>query len=487
MTPRPPRLSTQDPSTGLRTGSTLSTDFDLIVIGSGPGGYVAAIRAAQLGMRVACIEKDSTLGGTCLNVGCIPSKALLDSSEHYHTARNGLAAHGIKVSNVEIDLATMMARKDRVVKVLTQGVAGLLRKNKVERFAGSARISAADTVEVSNGAAHQVLRGRRILIATGSAPVELPGLPFDGKYIVSSTEALRFSQVPQRLLIVGAGAIGLELGSVWNRLGSQVLFAEFMDRIVPGMDRAMGEQLKKALEKQGLTFRLRTTAREAVVDDGKVLVTLESEGKTSAEECDVVLVAVGRRPFSDGLGAREIGVQFDDRGRITVGEHFATSVPGVYAVGDVLAGPMLAHKASEEGIAAVEAMAGQAGHVNYDAIPNVVYTWPEFASVGMSEEQARGQEMQFRVGSFPFMANGRARCMNETEGGVKILADAKTDRILGIHILGPRASDIIAEAAIAMEFGASAEDIARSAHAHPTLPEAVKEAALAVNARALHI
>jgi dihydrolipoamide dehydrogenase len=479
MTPQPQKSSAQN--------SALGTDFDVIVIGSGPGGYVAAIRAAQLGMRVACIEKGSTLGGTCLNVGCIPSKALLDSSEHYYTACNGLAAHGIKVGNVEVDLATMMARKDRVVKVLTQGVVGLLRKNKVERFTGSARISAADTVEVSNGAEHQVLHGRRILMATGSAPMELPGLPFDGKYIVSSTEALRFSQVPQRLLIVGAGAIGLELGSVWNRLGSQVLFAEFMDRIVPGMDGAMGAQLKKVLEKQGLTFRLRTTAREAVVDGGRVRVTLESEGKTSAEECDVVLVAVGRRPFSDGLGAREIGVQFDERGRIEVGEHFATSVPGVYAIGDVIAGPMLAHKASEEGIAAVEAMAGQAGHVNYDAIPNVVYTWPELASVGMTEEQARGQEIQFRVGSFPFMANGRARCMNETEGGVKILADAKTDRILGIHILGPRASDIIAEAAIAMEFGASAEDIARSAHAHPTLPEAVKEAALAVNGRALHV
>jgi dihydrolipoamide dehydrogenase len=487
MTPRPPRSSTQDSSTGLGTGSALSTDLDLIVIGSGPGGYVAAIRAAQLGMRVACIEKDSTLGGTCLNVGCIPSKALLDSSEHYYTARNGLAAHGIKVGDVEIDLATMMARKDRVVKVLTQGVAGLLRKNKVERFTGSARISAAGTVEVSNGAEHQVLQGRRVLIATGSAPVELPGLPFDGKYIVSSTEALRFSQVPQRLLIVGAGAIGLELGSVWNRLGSQVLFVEFMDRIVPGMDRAMGEQLKKALEKQGLTFRLRTTARAAVVDDGQVRVTLESEGKTSEEKCDVVLVAVGRRPFSDRLGAREIGVQFDERGRIEVGEHFATNVPGVYAIGDVIAGPMLAHKASEEGIAVVEAMAGQAGHVNYNAIPNVVYTWPELASVGITEEQAREQGIQFRVGSFPFMANGRARCMNETEGSVKILADAKTDRILGVHILGPRASDIIAEAAIAMEFGASAEDIARSAHAHPTLPEAVKEAALAVNGRALHI
>jgi len=487
MTPRPPGLSNQDPSTELRTGSGSSTDFDLIVIGAGPGGYVAAIRAAQLGMRVGCVERAATLGGTCLNVGCIPSKALLDSSEQYRTVRHGLAAHGIKVGSVEIDLAAMMARKERVVKVLTQGVAGLFRKNKVERFTGTARITAADAVEVANGAGRQTLRGRRILIATGSAPMELPGLPFDGRSIVSSTEALSFSQVPPRLLIVGAGAIGLELGSVWNRLGSQVLFVEFMDRIVPGMDRGMGEQLKKSLEKQGMTFRLRTTARQAAVNDGKVRVTLESEGKTSEEECDVVLVAVGRRPFSEALGARDIGVQIDDRGRITVDAHYQTSVPGVYAIGDVITGPMLAHKASEEGIAAVESMAGQSGHVNYDAIPNVVYTWPELASVGMTEEQARSQEMQFRVGTFPFMANGRARCMNETEGGVKILADAKTDRILGIHILGARASDIIAEAAVAMEFGASAEDIARSAHAHPTLPEAVKEAALAVNGRALHI
>lgn len=464
-----------------------STDFDLIVIGAGPGGYVAAIRAAQLGMRVACVEKEPALGGTCLNVGCIPSKALLDSSEHYHLLRNGLAVHGISVGEVAIDVAAMMARKARVVKVLTQGVAGLFRKNKVERITGAARITAADTVEVVNREQRQTVHGRRILIATGSAPVELPGLPFDGRYVVSSTEALSLTQAPQRLLVVGAGAVGLELGSVWSRLGARVLVAEFLDRIVPGMDRAMGEQLKKALEKQGMTFRLRTTARQAVVRDGAVHVTLESEGTTSAEVCDLVLVAVGRRPFSEGLGAREIGVQYDDRGRINVDAQFATSVPGVYAIGDVIAGPMLAHKASEEGIAAVEGMAGQSCHVNYDAIPNVVYTWPEFASVGMSEEQARSQEIQFRIGTFPFIANGRARCMNETEGGVKILADVKTDRILGIHILGPRASDIIAEGAIAMEFGASAEDLARSAHAHPTLPEAVKEAALAVHQRALHI
>ncbi len=466
---------------------TQDSVFDLVVVGSGPGGYVAAIRAAQLGMRVACVEKDRTLGGTCLNVGCIPSKALLDSSEHYQAVRHGLAVHGIKVGTVELDLPAMMARKERVVKVLTQGVAGLFRKNKIERFTGTGRLLAADTVQVSNGSEGHTLKGRRILIATGSAPLELPGLPFDGERIVCSTEALSLKQVPERLVVIGAGAVGLELGSVWNRLGASVLVVEFMDRIVPGMDQKMGEQLQRALEKQGMTFRLQTSAQRAAVQDGRVRVTLESQGKTSEEECDVVLVAVGRRPFADGLGAREIGVAFDARGRVTVDEHYATNVAGVFAIGDVIAGPMLAHKAEEEGIAAVERMAGQPGHVNYDAVPNVVYTWPELASVGMSEEQAQSQEIQFRVGTFPFSANGRARCMNETDGLVKILADSHTDRVLGVHILGPRASDLIAEAALVIEFGGSAEDIARSVHAHPTLPEAVKEAALAVHQRALHI
>jgi len=461
--------------------------FDLIVIGSGPGGYIAAIRAAQLGMRVACVERAATLGGTCVNVGCIPSKALLDSSERLHAVRNGLGAHGIKVGSVEVDLAAMLARKDKIVKTSTQGIAGLFKKNKVERIIGTARFTAADTVAVSNGSDTRRLTGRRVLIATGSAPVELPGLPFDGQHIVCSTEALSFKEVPQRLLVIGGGAIGLELGSVWNRLGSSVVVVEFMDRIVPGMDRKMGQQLQRALQKQGMTFQLQTGASGAVVESGTVRVTLESQGTTSEAECDVVLVAVGRRAFADGLGAREIGVAFDDHGRIKIDDHYTTSVPGVYAIGDVVAGPMLAHKAEEEGVAAVELMAGQAGHVNYDAVPNVVYTWPEFASVGMTEEQAQSQEVQFNVGSFPFIANGRARCMNETDGGVKILADAKTDRVLGVHILGPNASDLIAEAALAMEFGASAEDIARSVHAHPTLPEAMKEAALAVGQRTLNI
>lgn len=463
------------------------TEFDLVVIGAGPGGYVAAIRAAQLGMRVACVEKERALGGTCLNIGCIPSKALLDSSEHYLHARSGLAVHGIKVGAVELDLAAMLARKDKVVKVLTQGVAGLFRKNTVAHFTGTARLVGAQAVEVSRATDTQTLRARHIVIATGSAPIELPGLPFDGKHVVSSTEALSFRDVPARLLVVGAGAIGLELGSVWHRLGAQVTVVEFMDRIVPGMDRGMGEQLQTLLEKQGLKFRLRTTARGAVVSERGVAVTLESGDATSQETCDVVLVAVGRRPFADGLGAREIGVAMDDRGRIAVDAHYATNVPGIYAIGDVIVGPMLAHKASEEGVAVAEHIAGRAAHVNYAAIPNIVYTWPELASVGMTEEQARERDIALRTGTFPFMANGRARCMNEPDGLVKILADAKTDRVLGVHILGARASDIIAEAVVAIEFGASAEDIARAVHAHPTLPEAIKEAALAVEQRALHI
>jgi dihydrolipoamide dehydrogenase len=460
--------------------------FDLIVIGSGPGGYVAAIRAAQLGMRVACVEKDDSLGGTCLNVGCIPSKALLDSSEHYFNLRHGMESHGIKIGGLELDLAAMLARKDKVVKTLTTGIKGLFRKNKVERFTGTGRLAGGGKVVVDGGEKVE-LQADNILIATGSAPIELKDLPFDGKHIVSSTEALCLEKVPGELLVIGAGAIGLELGSVWNRLGAHVEVIEFMDRIVPGMDVAVGKQLQKSLEKQGIAFQLKTTAKSAKIGNGKVEVTLDSEGKSGKRTCDVVLVAVGRKPYTDGVGLDKAGVAVDERGRIKVDAHYKTNVAGVWAIGDVIAGPMLAHKAEEEGIAAVERMAGQAGHVNYDAVPAVVYTWPEFASVGMTEEAAREKHGEVNVGSFPFMANGRAKCMDDTEGLVKIIADAKSDRVLGVHILGPRASDLIAEAAVAMEFGASAEDIARSVHAHPTLPEAVKEAALAVGKRAIHI
>jgi dihydrolipoamide dehydrogenase len=464
-----------------------SADLDLVVIGSGPGGYIAAIRAAQLGMRVACVEKDLTLGGTCLNVGCIPSKALLDSSERYHQVQHSLSAHGIKVSGVELDLPAMLARKDRVVKVFTQGIAGLFKKHKIERVNGRGRIVAPGNVEVSSGASKRTLTTRRILIATGSAPIELPGLRFDGERILSSTEALSLKQVPKRMLVVGAGAIGLELGSVWSRLGADVVVAELLDRTVPGMDRKMADMLQKSLEKQGIEFRLQTTVKNAVVHGEQVKVTLESQGKSSDETLDVVLVAVGRRPYTEGLGAKEAGIQLDERGRILVDAEFQTNVPGIYAIGDVIPGVMLAHKAEEEGVAAVERMNGVAGHVNYDAIPNVVYTAPELASVGMSEEQAQAAGIDFKTGTFPFVANGRARGMNETEGQVKVLAETKSDRVIGVHILGSRASDLIAEAALAMELGASAEDIARTCHAHPTLPEALKEAALAVHGRPLNI
>ncbi len=460
--------------------------FDLVVIGSGPGGYTAAIRAAQLGMRVACVEKYERLGGTCLNVGCIPSKALLDSSEHYEETRRGLAVHGIGVENVTLDLGAMMARKDKVVRGLTQGVASLFKKNKIERVLGMARFESPQRLRV-RGATERMLDAARVLIATGSKPTPLPALPFDDERIVSSTEALKLATVPKRLLVVGAGAVGLELGSVWARLGAQVTVVEFLDRVVPLMDRGMGRQLHAALKKQGLTFRLETAATKAERTADGVRVTLESKGESFVEDTDVVLVAVGRRPYADDLGAREIGVGFDERGRITVNEHFETSAAGVFAIGDVIAGPMLAHKAEEEGVAAVERMAGQAGHVNYDAIPNVVYTWPELASVGWSEEDAAARGVEVHIGTFPFMANARAKCLGATEGGVKVIADARSDRILGVHILGARASDLIAEAALAIEYGASAEDVGRTPHAHPTLTEAIKEAALGVAKRSINI
>ncbi len=460
--------------------------FDLVVIGSGPGGYTAAIRAAQLGMRVACVEKYERLGGTCLNVGCIPSKALLDSSEHYEETRRGLGVHGVTVEKVALDLGAMMARKDKIVRGLTQGIASLFKKNKIERVVGSARLASAQRV-MASGAAERTLETARVLIATGSKPSSLPTLPFDGERIVSSTEALALPTVPQRLLVVGAGAVGLEIGSVWARLGAQVTVVEFLDSIVPLMDRGMGRQLHAALKKQGMIFRLETSATRAERTEHGVRVTLESKSESVTEDADVVLVAIGRRPYAEGLGAREIGVAFDDRGRIVVGEHFETSVAGVFAIGDVVPGPMLAHKAEEEGVVAVERMAGQASHVNYDAIPNVVYTWPELASVGLSEEDAAQRGVTINVGSFPFMANARAKCLGATEGGVKVLADARTDRILGVHVLGPRASDLIAEAALAIEYGASAEDVARTPHAHPTLAEALKEAALAVAKRSINI
>ncbi len=468
-----------------------ATDFDLIVIGSGPGGYIAAIRAAQLGLKTACIEKYPSLGGTCLNVGCIPSKALLESSEHFALARHGFAAHGIRAT-VELDLPKMLARKDAVVKQLTRGVETLFRSHGVTRLAGTGRIVSPGIVEVTPapGAAPDAQAKRyttaRILIATGSKPVALPGIAFDDRRIVHATQALELTEVPGRLGVIGAGAIGLELGSVWNRLGAEVTVYEFQDRVVPGMDRESGILLRKSLERQGMKFEFGASARAAKLDGDVVRLTIEQGGATRDVECDVLLVAVGRRPYSDGLGAREAGVAYDDHGRITVDDAYRTSVAGIWAIGDVIAGPMLAHKAEEEGVAAVEIMAGLAGHVAYECVPNIVYTWPELASVGLTEDEAAARG-PIHVGRFPFLANGRAKTMEEREGQVKIIADAATDRILGAHIVGPRASDVIAELAVAMEFGASAEDVARSVHAHPTLSEAVKEAALAVGKRSIHL
>lgn len=463
--------------------------YDLVVIGSGPGGYVAAIRAAQLGMRTACVERYPTLGGTCLNVGCIPSKALLDSSEQLEHARRGLAAHGVRAGTVELDLAAMMRRKDAVVAGLTRGVESLFRKHGIERVVGEGRIVAAGGVEVRGEGGTRRLAARRILIATGSKPAALPGIAFDGRRIVHSTDALALAAVPRRLLVVGAGAIGLELGSVWRRLGSEVTVLEFQDRIAPEMDAGGAKILQRLLQRQGLAFRFGCSARSARVEDDVVRVEVAPAAGGAAEvmECDVLLVAVGRRPYTAGLGAAEAGVRLDARGRVEVDAAWATSVPGIFAIGDVIPGPMLAHKAEEEGIACVERLAGIAGHVAYECIPAVVYTWPEFASVGLSEERARAEGRAVNVGTFPFIANGRAQAMGEKDGQVSLVADAATDRLLGAHIVGPRASDLIAELVVAMELGASAEDVARSVHAHPTLPEAVREAALAVGGRALHI
>jgi len=459
--------------------------YDLAVIGAGPGGYVAAIRAAQLGMRVVCVDREAALGGTCLRIGCIPSKALLDSSELFWQARTRLAAHGVSVGDVSLDLSTMMRRKEQVVQGLTTGVAALFKKNRITRRHGNARIAAPDRVAIEGPEAGTVTASR-ILIATGSGPATLPGFELDGARIVSSEEALSFDTVPARLLVIGAGAIGLELGSVWARLGSEVRVVEVADRIVPGMDGDLTRALQPALEKQGLSFRLSTQARKAVIKDAGVEVTIETGGAAATESFDRVLVAIGRRPVTAGLGLDALGVALDPKGHIRVDERFETSVPGLHAIGDVIAGPMLAHKAEEEGIACVERIAGQAGHVNYDAVPSVVYTWPELAGVGKTEQECRTEGLEITTGSSRFAANGRARAMGERDGLVKVVADVKSDRILGLHILGPHASELIAEAALAIEFGASAEDIARTSHAHPTLTEAVREAALAVAKRSIH-
>lgn len=459
-------------------------EHDLVVIGAGPGGYVAAIRAAQLGMSVACVEREPALGGTCLRIGCIPSKALLESSALFAQARRGLAAHGIGAGEVTLDLPAMLARKEATVRALTKGVESLFRKNRITRYAGHGSIAGRGEVVVDDGRRRTAVGARRILIATGSAPAPLPGVATDGDRIGTSTEALAYPDVPGHLVVVGAGYIGLELGSVWRRLGARVTVLEHLDRILPGMDAEIASEAQRVLERQGLEFRLQSRVTGARVEGGACVV--ECEGAEPLR-CDRVLVAVGRRPVTEGLGLETVGITPDEQGRIPVDERFATAAPDVHAIGDVIGGPMLAHKAMDEGVACVEAMAGGIAQVDYDTVPAVVYTSPEIASVGRTEEELQRAGREYRKGVFPFVANGRARILGHTEGRVKVLADRKTDRVLGVHVLGAHAGDLIAEAAAAMAFGASSEDIARTCHAHPTLAEALREAALAVDDRALHV
>jgi len=464
---------------------TNSGAYDVIVIGAGPGGYVCAIRAAQLGLKVGCVEKRATLGGVCLNVGCIPSKALLFASERYEHAEHHLADLGVTVGKVSLDLKAMMKHKDAVVESNTKGIEYLFKKNKIDWLKGEGVVTAPGKVTVA-GAEYQA---KHIVIATGSDVVSLPGITIDEKRIVSSTGALNLPEVPKNLVVIGGGVIGLELGAVWHRLGAKVTVIEFLDRILPGMDTEISKETKKILTKQGFEFRLETKVTAANVTGKGVELTLEAAKGGSPEKlnADVVLVAVGRKAYSGGLGLDKVGVALDERGRIKTDHGFQTNVPGIYAIGDVIAGPMLAHKAEDEGVILAEMIAGQSGHIDYNLIPGVVYTWPEVASVGQTEDQLKAEGVPYKVGKFPFTANGRARAMNATDGFVKILAHAETDRVLGVHIIGPEAGTLIAEAVLAMEFGASAEDIARTCHAHPTLEEAVKEAALAVDGRPLHI
>ncbi|MEA1834064.1 dihydrolipoyl dehydrogenase [Methylobacterium durans] len=467
------------------------SSYDLVVIGTGPGGYVCAIRAAQLGLKTAVVEKRATHGGTCLNVGCIPSKALLHASEAFEEAGKHFADLGVIVGEPKLDLTKMMAFKDEGVSGNTKGVEFLLKKNGVDTYHGTGRLAGAGRVEViAEDGGNQLLETKNVVIATGSDVAKLPGVTIDERVVVSSTGALELESVPKKLVVIGAGVIGLELGSVWRRLGSEVVVVEYLDRVLPGMDGEVGKQFQRILGKQGITFKL--SAKVTGVEVGKkggATVTVEPAAGGEAEkiQADVVLVAIGRVPFTDGLGLETVGVQTDNKGRIQTDSQYATNVTGIYAIGDVIAGPMLAHKAEDEGVAVAEILAGQSGHVNYGVIPNVVYTFPEVASVGRTEEELRKEGIRYNAGKFPFTANGRAKVNHTTDGFVKILADADTDRVLGVHIVGADAGNLIAEVAVAMEFGASAEDVARTCHAHPTLTEAVKEAALAVGKRALHI
>jgi dihydrolipoamide dehydrogenase len=460
------------------------TDYDLVVIGAGPGGYVAAIRAAQLGMSVACVDENAALGGTCLRVGCIPSKAMLESSERYAETKAGLAQHGIVVGQVSLDLAAMHRRRENVTKMLASGVNSLLKQNGVTRHLGRARIDGPGRVVVTGTEGQQTLSASRILIATGSRPAPLDGVELDGDRIGTSTEALAYADVPHHLVVIGAGYIGLEMGSVWSRLGAQVTVLEALDRILPGMDLELARAAQKIFQKQGLSFRLGVRVQRAGVENEQCIVQCQG---AEPIHCDRVLLAIGRVSNTVDIGLETVGIEPDARGEIPIGDDFETTAQGVYAIGDCVRGPKLAHKASHEGIACVERMAGQGSHVNYDTIPGVVYTHPELATVGQTEQQLQEAGREYLKGTFPFLASGRARTLGETDGLVKILADAETDRILGVHILGPRAGDLIAEAAAAMEFAASAEDLARVCHAHPTLAESIGEAALGVAQRSIHL
>lgn len=469
----------------------MSDIYDVVIVGGGPGGYVAAIRAAQLGLKTAVVEKRGKLGGTCLNVGCIPSKALLQSSHHFEMANHEFADHGIK-AQVSLDLKTMLGRKDKVVDDLTGGIEFLMKKNKVDYVVGAGEITAAGEITVKpsdKGAKKQVLKTKNIIIATGSESTPLKGVDVDEKQIVTSTGALDLGKVPKSMVVIGAGVIGLELGSVWRRLGAEVTVVEFLDVVLPGMDGEVSKQMKRTLSKQGIKFKMKTKVMGAKKAKAGVTLTMEASegGKAETLKADVVLVAIGRRPYINGLGLDKVGVEISDRGFVKVDDDFQTNVEGIYAIGDVIGGAMLAHKAEDEGVVCAEIMAGQTGHIDYDSIPGIVYTHPEVAAVGKTEEQLKEAGVKYKSGKFPFSANSRARCNADADGFVKILADAETDRVLGCHIIGPQGGDLIQEVVNVMEFGGSAEDIARICHGHPGLPEAVKEAALGVDGRAIHI
>ncbi|MEZ5404852.1 MAG: dihydrolipoyl dehydrogenase [Verrucomicrobiia bacterium] len=464
----------------------MANSYQVTVIGGGPGGYVAAIRAAQLGFKTALIEKSKTLGGTCLNIGCIPSKALLASTEHFHFAQHRFAAHGIQSSGLKMEIPALMKRKEEVVKNLTKGIDFLMKKNKIDRISGFGRLVNGTTIEVDEDGKKSQITSDKIILATGSEPIELPFLKFDGNRVLNSTHALALDEAPKSLLVIGGGAIGLELGLVWSRLGTKVTVVEFLPRIASGFDHEASALLQRIFTKQGFTFHLETKVTQATVAKDKVVLDAEQKGKALKLEAEKVLVAVGRRPYVEGLGLDKAGVALTEKGRVKVNEHWQTSVPSVYAIGDMIDGPMLAHKAEDEGVAVAEHLAGKPGHVNYDFIPGVIYTSPEVASVGLTEEQAKEKKIEYRVGKFPFMANGRALASDTTDGFAKIIADAKTDRVLGVHIVASNASELIASAVLLMEFGGSSEDLARTIHAHPSMSEAVKEAALGVAGRAIH-